>query len=107
MQALPFQMCVLRFVIEPTSVCSPGTRADDSDDVSNDGDDAVDEGGDPMDGGDGASGEGDGVVLTVVPCLAQGKGRAEFAVTTFWGELENRDSEGGGRLPWTGSHVEC
>ena len=59
-----------------------------------------------MDGGDGASGEGDGVVLTVVPCLAQGRGRAEFAVATFWGELENRDSEGGGRLPWTGSHVE-
>ena len=44
--------------------------------------------------------------LSVQRCLVQGRGRAEGGVTTFWGELENRDSDGGGRLPWTGSHVE-
>lgn len=73
MRALPFQMCVLRFVTEPTSVCSPGSRADDGDDASSDGDEAVDEGGDPTDGGDEASEEGDGVAL-IVPGTGEGPG---------------------------------
>lgn len=74
-------MCPLRNL----HLCSPGKRADEAGDASD---------------------EADGVALTVPRCLAQGRGRAEFVVTTFWGEQENRDSEGGGRLPWTGSHVE-